>query len=476
SLALCTFKITWLSFIQWHLAMYLLTYFCNDYAYYYTLCIIFHLMYAFIYLFYVFFFHSVNLRDFRMAQIMIFAIEEINRSEGLLPNVSVGYQIYDNCGSRLFSMNSTMALMNGQEFAAEDRCNGQSLIHAIIGESESSATVILSRTTGSFKIPVVRSNNTKYYPSFFRTIASDYHQSRALAYMVKHFGWSWVGAVNTDNDYGNYGMNIFLNTAQEEGICVEYSVKFYRTETEKLKKVVDIIKQGTAKVIVAFLTSFEMNNLLEQLSVQNITGLQMIGVEAWITAKSLITSKSFRFLGGSLGFAVRKINIEGFSDYVIKEFWDTAFPCSQTERNSSQYALNCSGYQDLLPLKNYNEDVPEQRYASNVYKAVYAVAHSVHSLLNCREQKGCEKGLTIQPQKKENNTGGAVAQYEIVNWQQDSDGSIQFNPVGYYDASLPPDQRFVLNTENIIWVGGQLGVNGSYLFCFNWCMEKTTLQ
>uniref|UniRef100_A0A8C1P8X7 G-protein coupled receptors family 3 profile domain-containing protein n=1 Tax=Cyprinus carpio TaxID=7962 RepID=A0A8C1P8X7_CYPCA len=380
---------------------------------------------------------------------------EINRSESLLPNVSVGYQIYDNCGSRLFSMNSTMALMNGQEFAAEDRCNGQSLIHAIIGESESSATVILQSATCDCL------SNRKDYPSFFRTIASDYHQSRALAYMVKHFGWSWVGAVNTDNDYGNYGMNIFLNTAQEEGICVEYSVKFYRTETEKLKKVVDIIKQGTAKVIVAFLTSFEMNNLLEQLSVQNITGLQMIGVEAWITAKSLITSKSFRFLGGSLGFAVRKINIEGFSDYVIKEFWDTAFPCSQTERNSSQYALNCSGYQDLLPLKNYNEDVPEQRYASNVYKAVYAVAHSVHSLLNCREQKGCEKGLTIQPQQVSNqalkktnftvkfgdhvwfdSTGGAVAQYEIVNWQQDSDGSIQFNPVGYYDASLPPDQRF----------------------------------
>uniref|UniRef100_A0A8C1PDZ2 G-protein coupled receptors family 3 profile domain-containing protein n=1 Tax=Cyprinus carpio TaxID=7962 RepID=A0A8C1PDZ2_CYPCA len=373
-----------------------------------------------------------------------FFLHFIQLHESLLPNVSVGYQIYDNCGSRLFSMNSTMALMNGQEFAAEDRCNGQSLIHAIIGESESSATVILQSATCDCL------SNRKDYPSFFRTIASDYHQSRALAYMVKHFGWSWVGAVNTDNDYGNYGMNIFLNTAQEEGICVEYSVKFYRTETEKLKKVVDIIKQGTAKVIVAFLTSFEMNNLLEQLSVQNITGLQMIGVEAWITAKSLITSKSFRFLGGSLGFAVRKINIEGFSDYVIKEFWDTAFPCSQTERNSSQYALNCSGYQDLLPLKNYNEDVPEQRYASNVYKAVYAVAHSVHSLLNCREQKGCEKGLTIQPQQVSN-------QYEIVNWQQDSDGSIQFNPVGYYDASLPPDQRFVLNTENIIWVGGQLG-------------------
>ncbi|XP_055030526.2 extracellular calcium-sensing receptor-like [Misgurnus anguillicaudatus] len=424
---------------------------------------------------------SVNLRDFRMAQTMIFTIEEINRSETFLPNISIGYRIFDTCASRLSAMSATMALMNGQMFTAGDRCNGQSHIHAIIGESESSATVILSRTTGPFKIPVISHSatceclsNRRDYPSFFRTIASDYHQSRALAYLVKHFGWTWVGAVNSDNDYGNSGMAIFLNTAQEEGICVEYSEKFYRTEPEKLLKVVNIIKQSTAKVIVAFLTSLEMENLLEQLSIQNITGLQMIGVEAWVTANSLITTKSFHVLGGSLGFAVRKLDIDGFSDYVIKAFWDTALQCSEGDGNSSQDKGNCSRYQDLLVLKNYNEDVPEQRYSSNVYKAVYAVAHALHSLLKCKEQKGCEKSLTIQPQqvvealKKVNftvkfgdnvwfdTTGAAVAQYEVVNWQQDSDGSIQFKAVGYYDASLPPDQRFVLNTENIIWAGGQL--------------------
>jgi len=93
---------------------------------------------------------------------MIFAIEEINRSKSLLPNVSIGYRIYDTCGSRLSTMSATMGLMNGQEFGAEHRCNGQSPLHAIIGESESSPTVILSRTTGPFKIPVVRSDNTTY--------------------------------------------------------------------------------------------------------------------------------------------------------------------------------------------------------------------------------------------------------------------------------------------------------------------------
>uniref|UniRef100_A0A672L384 G-protein coupled receptors family 3 profile domain-containing protein n=1 Tax=Sinocyclocheilus grahami TaxID=75366 RepID=A0A672L384_SINGR len=418
---------------------------------------------------------SVNLRDFRRAQTMIFAIEEINRSESLLPNVSIGYRIYDTCGSRLSSMSATMALMNGHNVAAGDThiCK-QSPIHAIIGETESSATVILSRTTGPFKIPVISHSatceclsNRKDYPFFFRTIASDYHQSRALAYIVKLLGWSWVGTVNTDNDYGNNGMAIFLNTAQEEGICVEYSVKFYRTEPDKLQKVVETIKKSTAKVIVAFLTSYEMYNLLEHLSIQNITGLQMIGVEAWITAKRLITPNSFHVLGGSLGFAVRKIDIEGFEDYVTKVFWETAFPCLHTEGNSSQYALNCNIYRDLLVLKNFSDDVPEQRYASNVYNAVYAVAHSLHSLLKCKE--GCEKDLLIQPQqvaealKKVNftvkmgdrvwfdSTGGVIAQYEVINWQQDSDGSVQFKPVGYYDASLPTDQRFLLNAENIIW-------------------------
>ncbi|XP_065134758.2 extracellular calcium-sensing receptor-like [Paramisgurnus dabryanus] len=420
---------------------------------------------------------SVNLRDFRLAQIMIFAIEEINKNLYLLPNVSIGYKIYDTCGSRLSSMSAIMAVMNVQDIAAREKCIGESPIHAIIGETESATTIILSRTTGPFKIPVISHSasceclsNRKDYPSFFRTVASDYHQGRALALLVKHLGWTWVGAVNSDNDYGNYGMATFLNTAQEQGICVEYSVKFYRTESEKLQKVVNTMKDGTAKVIVAFVSFLDMGLLIEQLSIQNITGLQIVGVVGWITSKNYITPNTFHVMRGSLGFAVRKINVQGFGDYAIKSFWETDFPCSHRDQSE----LNCSRFQDLLELKNYNEDVSEHRYSSNVYKAVYAVAHALHSLLKCTGQEGCEKALTIQPQqvvealKRVNfsvkfgdcvwfdSTGGAVAQYEVVNWQQDSDGSFQFKPVGYYDASLPPDQRFFINTENIIWAGGQL--------------------
>lgn len=98
----------------------------------------------------------MNLREFRFAQTMIFAIQEINKSNILLPNVSIGYRIYDNCGSTLSSMRAVMALMNGDEWTVGKSCSGQSAVQTIIGESESSSTIVLSRTTGPFKIPVVR--------------------------------------------------------------------------------------------------------------------------------------------------------------------------------------------------------------------------------------------------------------------------------------------------------------------------------
>lgn len=53
------------------------------------------------------------------------------------------------------------------------------------------------------------------------------------------------------------------------------------------------------------------------------------------------------------------------------------------------------------------------------------------------------------------STGATVAQYEVVNWQRRSDGSVQFKPVGYYDASLPAGQKFVLRTEDITWPEGK---------------------
>ncbi|KAF5892179.1 extracellular calcium-sensing receptor-like, partial [Clarias magur] len=49
------------------------------------------------------------------------------------------------------------------------------------------------------------------------------------------------------------------------------------------------------------------------------------------------------------------------------------------------------------------------------------------------------------------SAGAMPAKYDVVNWQRGFDGEVQFKVVGYYDASLPTGQQFVLNENNIVW-------------------------
>ncbi|XP_027017437.2 extracellular calcium-sensing receptor-like [Tachysurus fulvidraco] len=420
--------------------------------------------------------NSFDLRELRHTQAMIFAIEEINRSNSLLPNITVGYRIYDSCRSGLLSMKAAMALMNGQDMTADGACSGQAVVQAIIGESESTPTIALSKTTGPFKIPVVSHSatceclsNIKEYPSFFRTIRSDYYYSIALVYLVKHFGWTWVGAVNSDNDYGNSGIAIFMKAAKEEGICVEYSEKFDQSVPSKMKKIADIIKKGTAKVIIVFLATFDINILVEQLNVNNLTDYQIVG-KSWIFAGGLGAPASVTVLGGAIGFDVGKLNSAGFADYALNGFWQNDFPCLDKDGKVSQTESYCSKYEEMIQFKNYSKDLSELRFTNNVYNAVYAVAHSLHSLLRCTE-KSCEKNKTIQSWQVVDSlknvnftskigdhilfdsTGAMAVKYDVLNWQRGLNGEVVFKVVGYYDASLPAGQQFVLNPEDIVWAG-----------------------
>lgn len=102
------------------------------------------------------YFHfRINLREFRFAQTMIFAIEEINNSSSLLPNISIGYKVFDTCGLTLPSTRAVMALMNGKTRTPEGGCSSRTSVHAIIGASESSSTIVMLQISGIFQIPVV---------------------------------------------------------------------------------------------------------------------------------------------------------------------------------------------------------------------------------------------------------------------------------------------------------------------------------
>lgn len=51
--------------------------------------------------------------------------------------------------------------------------------------------------------------------------------------------------------------------------------------------------------------------------------------------------------------------------------------------------------------------------------------------------------------------GDPIAYYDLMNWQQMSDGSLSLVKVGFYDASLPSGQNLVINDSMIEWPVGK---------------------
>lgn len=234
-----------------------------------------------------------------------------------------------------------------------------------------------------------------------------------MAKLVKHFGWTWVGAVKSDNDYGNSGLATFITAANQEGVCVEYSEAISRTDpSEQVARVVRVIKSSSARVLVAFLAQSEMSVLLEEALKQNLTGLQWVGSESWITAGHLATKKYSGILTGTLGFTIKKAMIPGLREFLLqvnpnqepqndllREFWEAAFDCSFQSRLYGK--TQCSGSERLKDINNPFTDVSELRISNNVYKAVYAVAHAAHNMLKCGQIGGAGNQSCISADRLE---------------------------------------------------------------------------
>ncbi|CAL8362688.1 unnamed protein product [Merluccius merluccius] len=457
----------------------------------------------------------INLREFKFAQTMIFAIDELNQSPDLLPNCTLGYKIYNACGMSNI-MRSAIDLANGHRAKIyEGNCTKSETTHAVIGHSASTPTMGFARIIGRFQIPVISHfatcaclSNREEYPSFFRTIPSDYYQSRALAKLVKHFGWTWVGAISSSNDYGFDGMTTFIQAAQEEGVCIEYYEAFEQTgPIHKLVKIVEVIKRSTAKVIMAFMTHREIKVLAAELYKHNITGLQLVGSDAWITDHSLTDSEGHSILVGSLGFTVSRAQIPGLGKHLrdvhpsqfpdsqfVKDFWEYVFDCSLNGAADMQ-RRPCSGSESLHNIESLFTDVSELRFTNNVYKSVYAVAHALNNLFECKEGMGpftngnCANIKHIEPwqvlhylqnvnfttkqgeQVFFDENGDSPAIYELINLQSATSGVMQIAKIGVYNSTFPSDNQFTMNGNPIVWGGGSYRVPVSV--CSESCFPGT---
>ncbi|XP_069053790.1 extracellular calcium-sensing receptor-like [Lepisosteus oculatus] len=451
-----------------------------------------------------------NFRAFRWMQAMIFFIEEVNRNKALLPNITLGYSLYDSCALEPQAVKATLSMLTEPAHEREEGCRDVPSVPVVIGNSGSSLTIAVSRALQPFRVPLVSYfascaclSNKHNFPNVFRTIPSDVYQVRALAHLIHRLGWTWVGIIGSDDDYGYLGTQMFIEEVTKLGSCIAYRLVIPKVLSEKKTlEIVKKIKESTARAIVVFSIEAEIYSLIEEIAHQNITDRQWVASEAWVTSTLISDNKNFHFLRGTIGFALRKAEMPQLKDFLFKlspleknvnqfvrEFWETQFKCSFNETGTSEfntsattrryYDQTCTGRENLEKSKSIYGDVSNLRVTYNIHKAVYAVAYALHKLQACEHGKGpfinrtCGDIYNLQSWQvahylKEINytnefgdqvyldrNGEPVGTYDIINWQGNSDASIKFVTVGLFDASLPQDQQLLFHEEEIIWSGGK---------------------
>ncbi|XP_040902368.1 extracellular calcium-sensing receptor [Toxotes jaculatrix] len=438
-------------------------------------------------------------RAFRWMMTMVFAVEEINRDSSLLPGVKLGYLIMDSCDHVHTSMQALFSLISHSKAvtaATLPSCLAGSPVPAVIGLASSSPTRAVAHTLGPFNIPLVSYFATctcltdkHVYPSFLRTVPSDLFQVRGLVQLVTFLGWLWVGTIGTTDDYSHYGIQAFSNQFRQQGGCVAFHLTITKSPTaDEIQEMANRLQSSTAKVVVVFATEGQLLDLLLELAQRNVTGIQWVASEAWVTA-TLLTSPDFHpLLEGTLGFSFPGVRIPGLKEFLlnvrpspepgmdfVNMFWEELFGCRLEFVNEATTPV-CTGSEDLTYTDSSYTDVSQVRISYNVYKAVYAIAHALHILLKCDSGVNmgmCEKyksftstqlldhlkrvNFTTQFKEKVyfDSNGEPVPLYDIINWQKDSNGEIRFIKVGSYDGSAPLGQQLQMEHSTIVWAKGQ---------------------
>ncbi|XP_029440351.1 extracellular calcium-sensing receptor-like [Rhinatrema bivittatum] len=296
---------------------------------------------------------NFQVRYYRDTLAILLAIEEINQNQYLLLNHTLGYQILDSCLSEI-------------SFAAQ---------HPMLSDK-------------------------LQFPSFLRTIPADTLQPRAIAQLLLHFNWTWVGILSSNSDVRSLSSQKIRQEVVENGGCVAFLENIDdRYPKERLARVAEVIRQSSVNVIVCNCYGNHLKPILELLSHRKIVAMIWVFSTGLIINPGLFTKESWRLLNGSMVFISSTSNIANFSnffyqmgpsaypwDIFTKLFWEKVFGCRWAGENLTHMLakaddIPCSGKEDLKTLDPALFQFNDLSIFYHAYLAVYAYAHALHNMI-----------------------------------------------------------------------------------------------
>ncbi|XP_040914329.1 taste receptor type 1 member 1-like [Toxotes jaculatrix] len=405
------------------------------------------------------------LPSFRRFQLMRFSVEEINNSTSLLPNVSLGYEIFDHCSDTenfpgIFNLISVNGVIQPWEEPHKQQRHNVSKLIAVVGPFESTDTLTVAPLFMVDLIPMVSYGSTSSilsekikFPSFLRTVHPNADVIEVIVNIVQHFSWRWVAFLYIDNDYGIDGLDLFIKKIKNTEICLAYTKGLNgNTNYSQIFKQIDTLK---VPIIVVLAAKTIAEALIESAIQLNITNKVWIADDGWSLNKKLPKKKGIKNIGTVLGVSQSVVTIPGFSDFIYSTKCQTQCENEGQQRFCNQ-DCNCS---HLSPEDIFSAD---PSFSFPVYSAVYAIAHALHGVLQCGAGT-CNNSITVYPHmvlaelRKSNftllnqsiqfdeNGDPKFGSYSIVFWTHNGDAQeIGFN-------HFRPSANFFINNTKIQW-------------------------
>ena len=301
------------------------------------------------------------------AEAMKYAVERINNDPDLLPNITLGFVAYDDCGDEIRALKVAVYLVgdpsvdgnsssscscsdNGTSTAFADRCNAAATavtddvdsagndasteelqphdVVGVLGTINSMQATAVAQFFGVFELPLmslyatsdVLSDKSRY-EYFMRLVPPDVRQAQTLLNVVGRLGWTYINLVYTDSSYGKNAagdVESLLRTPDPvyAGVCLADSLKIpsdaTKTNFENIVRV--LVDNDAARVILTFISSYQQGDFFD--AVRRLAGVGRLFFLSGDAVNGAASQPFMDVLVGGIYTDLPNNPVPGFVDYV----------------------------------------------------------------------------------------------------------------------------------------------------------------
>ncbi|KAG6516833.1 type-2 vomeronasal receptor [Crotalus adamanteus] len=443
-------------------------------------------------------------KNYQQFLALVFAVREVNKDLVLLPNITLGFHIYDNRKiERRISLLSFSLLSKRRQVVPGYKCNRRDTLLSIIGGLNSKSSRLMASIFSIFKVPQLgvgfefSLGHRTVYPSFFRINPNEFSQYVGLVQLLLHFQWNWVGILAPQSDNGESFISTLTPMLKEKEICLAFTAMFkYNIFTTTSLEILHNFKiWSKAEVIVLFGDSRSVIDLVLSMDAHeaktktsfckvwiltshwkvSVMGLRSVSM----CIKPFHGSLHFRdHTGDALEFSRFLLSLDPYNpqgDLFLPLWWGMVFDCKIhiPSRIPQKGKKQCTGNENLQNLPNYIFETSMTGESYNIYNAIHALGHALHAMFGSRARptmmrlgkrtsnvQSWQILYYLKEVKFNNSAGDEVSfsenglgspRFDLLNWVFLPNQSFVPTKVGRIDPRAPPGQDFTINSDGIVW-------------------------